>query len=120
MEEAAKILKLKAARYETLLGIKLLPRRRYVPRTQRYFPTPQMYDFYAAYENRNHQCEVDRSRTYPGSQEKPDFFFNGLSADGFDYVVKSSGCRTGRPVHLYLKVKYDLDPRRTRKKVGPS
>jgi len=81
MEEAAKILKLKAARYETLLGIKLLARRRYVPRSPALLST-QMYDSYAATKPKPSM----RRWTAPGhiiqgARKSRTFFFNGLSAD---------------------------------------
>jgi len=116
MEEAARILKLKAARYETLLGIKLLASPQvYAEKPSVYFPT-QMYDSYAAYETETINAEVDRSRhIIQGARKSRTFFFNALSADGFDYVVNPVVVEPVVQFTLYLKVKYDLDPRRPRK-----
>ena len=116
LEEAAKILKLKAARYETLLGIKLLPSPQvYAEKPSIYYPT-QMYDSYAAYETETINAEVDRSRhIIQGARKSRTFFFNALSADGFDYVVNPVVVEPVVQFTLYLKAKYDLDHRTTRK-----
>ena len=116
MEEAAKILKLKAARYEALLGIKLLsPPQLYAEKPSIYFPT-QMYDSYAAYETETINADLDRSRhIIQGARKSRTFFFNALSADGFDYVNNPVVTEPVVQFTLYLKVKYDLEPRKTRK-----
>jgi uncharacterized protein YggE len=108
-EEAAKVIKDKAARYEQLLNINLQPPAQlYAERPSTYFPT-ELYDSYVAAESE----EV--SNDYYGqkyiiqkARKSRTFFFNALTANGFDYVVNPVVIEPMVQFTLYLKVKYEI------------
>lgn len=112
-EEAAEIIKLKSARHEKLLGIKLLPSPQvYAEKPSIYYPT-EMYEAYTAYEAER----VDRNQYRPkyvvqDLRKSRTFFYNPLTADGFDRVINPVVIEPVIQFTLYLKVKYDLEPRR--------
>ncbi len=112
MEEAARIIKLKAARYEKLLDIKLLPPAQvYAEKPSIYFPTG-MYDSYAAYESESISDDDDDNKqkyTVQHARKSRTFFFNALNADGFDYVVSPVVTEPVVQFTLYLKVKYEIE-----------
>ena len=84
-EEAAAVVKAKAARYERLLGIKLraVPQV-YAERSSAYFPT-EMYDSYIAGESEAVSGGPGRSPpTVQSLRKSRTFYFNPLNADGFD------------------------------------
>ena len=111
MEEAARIIKQKAARYEKLLDIKLQgPGQVYAEKPSIYFPT-EMYDSYTAYESESIDPDYYR-RQYivQRARKSTTFFFNGLSADGFDYVINQVVIEPVVQFTLYLKVKYEMGP----------
>jgi uncharacterized protein YggE len=110
MEEAAKIIKQKEARYEKLLGIRLQsPAQVYAEKTSIYFPT-EMYDSYTAYESEEISSDYYRQRyTVQGARKSRTFFFNALNADGFDYVINPIVIEPVVQFTLYLKIKYELE-----------
>jgi len=112
MEEASRIIKQKAAKYEQLLGVKLdSPVRIYAEKPSIYFPN-EMYDSYVAQESESlaNAYERDRSRyAVQGARKSRTFFFNPLSADGFDYVVNPVVVEPVVQFTLYLKVMYGSD-----------
>ena len=109
MEEAARIIKLKAARYEKLLGLKLQPLPQvYAEKPSVYFPA-EMYDSYTAQESEEMSSDSDRQRyTIQGARKSRTFFFNALNADGFDSVINPVVIEPVVQYTLYLKVKYEL------------
>lgn len=110
MEEAARIVKQKAARYEKLLDVKLLPPAQiYAEKPSIYYPT-EMYDSYTAYESEDVTSYVDRDRyTVQRARKSRTFFFNALNADGFDYVVDPVVIEPVVQFTLFLKVKYEIE-----------
>ena len=112
MEEAAKVLEEKAARYARLLGVKFRgPGQVYAERPSVYYPT-EMYDSFAAFEaedledddyGKNDRVTVHRAR------KSRTFFFNPLNSDGFDRVFNPVVIEPVVQFTLYLKVRYDLD-----------
>ena len=110
MEEAARIVKLKAARYEKLLDVKLLhPAQVYAERPSIYFPT-EMYDSYTAYESEEIGSNYYREKyTVQGARKSRTFFFNPLNADGFDYVMNPVVIEPVVQFTLYLRVKYEIE-----------
>jgi uncharacterized protein YggE len=110
VEEAAKIIKQKEARYEKLLGIRFQsPAQVYAERPSIYFPT-EMYDSYTAYESEEISSDYYRQRyTVQGARKSRTFFFNALNADGFDYVMNPVVIEPVVQFTLYLKVKYDIE-----------
>lgn len=110
MEEAAKVISHKAARYEKLSGIKLLPPAQvYVERPSIYYPT-DMYDSYVATESEEISSDYYRQRyTIQGARKSRTFFFNPLNADGFDYVINPVVIEPVVQFTLYLKVKYEVE-----------
>ena len=114
-EEAARIVKQKAARYETLLGIKLLPPAQiYAERPSIYYPT-ELYDSYTAYESESVSSYSYRDReryTIQNARKARTFFFNALNADGFDTVVNPVVTEPVVQFTYYLKVKYEIEQAR--------
>ena len=111
MDDAAQVIKQKAAMYEKLLGIKLQPPLQvYAEKPSIYFPT-EMYDSYAASESEEMSSDSDRQKyTIQGARKSRTFFFNGLSADGFDHVTNPVVIEPVVQFTLYLKVKYEIEP----------
>lgn len=111
MEEAAHVVKQKAARYERLLGIQLQPPAQvYAERHSIYYPT-EMYDSYTAYESEDVSPDFYRERyTVQSARKSRTFFFNPLNADGFDAVVNPVVLEPVVQFTLYLKVKYEIEP----------
>jgi uncharacterized protein YggE len=115
MEEAAKVIKQKAAEYELLLGIRLLPPAQvYASKPSIYFPT-EMYDSYTAYESEEISDNNDRQKyAVQGARKSRTFFFNALDADGFDKVVNPVVIEPVVQFTLYLKVKYEIEQTKTK------
>lgn len=107
-EEAARIIKQKAAKHESQLGIKLrAPVQVHAEKPSIYFPTT-MYDSYTAYESENVNPRYDRDRfTIHEARKSRTFFFNALSADGFDYVINPIVIEPVVQFTLYLRVRYE-------------
>src|SRR6185369_8907650 len=111
MDDAAQVIKQKAAMYEKLLGIKLQPPVQvYVERPSIYFPT-ELYDSYTASESEEmNSGDSDRQKyTIQGARKSRTFFFNGLNADGFDHVTNPVIIEPVVQFTLYLKVKYEIE-----------
>ncbi len=111
MGEATKIIEQKVARYNKLLGIKLLPPAQVfaeIPAV--YYPT-EMYDSYTAAETEHIDGPPDRQRfTVQLARKGTTFVFNGLSGDGFDQVINPVVIEPVVQFTLYLKVKYEVEP----------
>ena len=111
-EEAARIVKQKTTRYETLLGTKLLPPAQiYAERPSIYYPT-ELYDSYTAYESESvsNYSYRDRDRyTVQNARKARTFFFNALNADGFDTVINPVVTEPVVQFTYYLKVKYEIE-----------
>ena len=111
-EEAARIVKEKAARHERLLDVKFRrPPQIYAERPSIYFPT-EMYDSYTAAESENiNQPYYDRQQvTVQNARKSRTFYFNPLDADNFDLVLNPVVLEPVVQFTYYLKVKYDLEP----------
>jgi uncharacterized protein YggE len=110
MDEAAIIIKQKAARDEKLLGIKLLaPAQIYAEKPSIYYPT-EMYDSYSAYESEEISSDYYREKyTVQNARKSRTFFFNALNADGFDVVINPVVIEPVVQFTLYLKVKYEIE-----------
>lgn len=113
--EAAEILKRKSAEYEKLLGIKFLPQPQvYAEKPGIYYPA-DLYDTYTAFEAEQMDRDQYRSKyAIQGARKSRTFYFNGLNADSFDRVINPVLLEPMVQFTLYLKVKYDLEPRRGR------
>lgn len=111
MVEASKIIEQKVARYNKLLGIKLVPPAQVfaeIPAV--YYPT-EMYDSYTAAESEQIDGAPDRQRfTVQRARKGTTFVFNGLSGDGFDQVINPVVIEPVVQFTLYLKVKYEVEP----------
>jgi uncharacterized protein YggE len=110
MEEAARVVRHKAARYEKLFSVKLSGAPQiYAERPSIHYPT-ELYDSYTAYEAENVDYGYDRNRhTVQRARKSRTFFFNPLTADGFDSVVNPVVLEPVVQFTLYLKVRYDLE-----------
>jgi uncharacterized protein YggE len=109
MEKAARLVKQKAKRYESLLGIRLgLPAQIYAVKPALYFPT-EMYDSYTAAESENINANYYRQKyIIQGARKSQTFFYNALDAKGFDYVINPVVLAPVVQATLYLKVKYAI------------
>ena len=114
MDEAAKIIEQKAARYQRLLSIRLYPPMQvYAEKPSIYYPT-EMYDSYSAYESEDIEQNSDTLRqryTVKNARKSRTFFFNPLDADGFDMVINPVVIEPVVQFTLYLKVKYEVEQR---------
>jgi hypothetical protein len=110
MDEAARVIKQKAARYEKLLDIKLVPPAQiYAEKPSIYYPT-EMYDSYTAYESEEVSSDYYREKyTIQHARKSRTFFFNPLNADGFDTVINPVVIEPVVQFTLYLKVKYEIE-----------
>jgi uncharacterized protein YggE len=110
MEEAARIIKRKAAAYDQLFGIALLsPPQVYANKPSVYYPH-EMYEQYTAYEAE----QVDRmfyqsKYTTQNLRKTHTFYFNALDANEFDTVINPVVVEPVVQFTLYLKLKYDID-----------
>jgi uncharacterized protein YggE len=111
MEEAARVVKRKRGRYESLLGIKLEAAGQvYAERSAAYYPA-EMYDAYTAFEAESVGADAYRQRYVVQSARKSrTFYFNGLDADGFDAVVNADVLEPSVQFTLYLKLRYAIAP----------
>jgi uncharacterized protein YggE len=110
MEEGARVIKQKAAEFEKLLGVRLLPPAQvYAARPGVYFPT-EMYDSYTAYESEDISDNNERQKyAVQGARKSRTFFFNALDADGFDQVINPVVIEPVVQFTLYLKVRYEIE-----------
>lgn len=112
MDEAAKVIEAKTARYQRLMGIRLRPPAQvYAERPSIYYPT-EMYDSYSAYESEDIEQDEDQLKqkyTIKNARKSRTFFFNPLDADGFDAVINPVVIEPVVQFTLYLKVKYEVE-----------
>lgn len=122
-EEAARIVREKAARHERLLGVKFQrPPQVFTERPSVYFPI-EMYDSYTAAESENiSQPYYDRQQPFAvqSARKSRTFFFNALTADNFDLVIEPVVLEPVVQFTYYLKVKYDLEPPKPAAKPAPT
>jgi uncharacterized protein YggE len=109
-EEAARVLKLKASRFQKLLGIKLVPPLQvYAEKFAIHYPT-ELYDSYTAAESESMSNAVYRQNyTTQLARKSRTFYFNGLDSDGFDDVINPAHHEPVVQCTLYLKVKYEVE-----------
>ena len=110
MEEAARVIKQKANRYERLFGIHLgLPAQVYAEKPNIYFPA-EMYDSYTAAESEKIDVNYYRQKyIVQGARKSQTFFYNALDAKGFDEVINPIVLAPVVQFTLYLKVKYAIE-----------
>jgi uncharacterized protein YggE len=109
MEEASRIIKRKASRYEKLLDIKLQPPAQVIAEKSSVYHPTAMYDSYTAFETEHVSVPANRDRlTTQTARKSRTFFFNGLDADGFDVVVNPVVIEPVVQFTIYLKVKYEV------------
>jgi len=113
MSDAAQVIKQKAAMYETLLGIRLQPPVQVFAERPGMYSPAEMYDSYTASESEEMSGDSDRQKyTIQGARKSRTFFFNALSADGFDHVTNPIVIEPVVQFTLYLKVKYEIEPKK--------
>ncbi len=111
MDEAAGVIKRKADSYTKLFDVKFRGGAQvYAEKYSAYYPT-EMYDSYVAAESENvSQNYFDRQRvTVQSARKSRTFFFNPLSADGFDLVFEPVVIEPVVQFTLYLKMKYEIE-----------
>ncbi len=115
MKEAAQVIKQKAARYESLLEIKLQPPAQvFAERSAIYYPS-ELYDSYTAFESEAMGSPSLRQKyTIQTARKSQTFFFNGLDADGFDLVIEPVIVEPVVQCTLFLKVKYEIEQTKAR------
>lgn len=108
MEEASRIVKQKAERFEKLLGLKLHgPAQVYAERPSVYYPS-EMYDSYQAFETEDVNSGYYRQKfVTQGARKSRTFYFNALNGKGFDTVINPVVIEPVVQFTLYLKVRYD-------------
>jgi uncharacterized protein YggE len=109
MEEAARIVKQKAARYERLFAIHLQsPAQLYAEKPSIYYPT-EMYDAYTAFEAEDLNANDYRQKyVIQNARKSRTFFFNALNGKTFDTVVNPVVTEPIVQFTLYLKMKYAI------------
>jgi uncharacterized protein YggE len=109
-EEAARVLKQKTSRYQKLMGIALVPPLQvYAEKFAIHYPA-ELYDNSTAAESESMSNAVYRQNfTTQLARKNRTFYFNGLSADGFDDVITPAYNEPVVQCTLYLKVKYEVD-----------
>lgn len=109
-EAAAEVIKAKRARHDKLLGVRLRPVPQVIAdRSSAYFPT-EMYDSYVAGETEAVAGGIDRNQTTVQSLRKNrTFYYNPLTADGFDRVIDPVVLAPVVQFTLYLKLRYEID-----------
>ncbi len=114
MEEAAKVIKRKSARYEKLLGIKLQPPGQVFAEKRATYNPPEMYDSYTAAESETIGGPNRQNYTIQSARKGRTSVFNGLDGDGFDAVVNPVIIEPVVQYTLHLKVKYEVEPLKAR------
>jgi uncharacterized protein YggE len=110
MEEAARVVRRKAARYEKLFNVRLTGAPQvYAERPSIHYPT-ELYDSYTAYEAENVDYGFRDRQTVQRARKSRTFFFNPLTPDGFDAVLNPVVLEPVVQFTLFLKVKYELEP----------
>lgn len=113
IEEAARIIHAKAARHEKLLGIKLAPAPQVnVEKTSVYYPT-EMYDSYVAQETEHIDPPFERGKYFiQGARKSHTFYYNPLTANGFDAVVQPLISEPVVQFTVYVRVRFDMVPKK--------
>lgn len=111
MEEAAGVIERKTEVYKELFGITLAsPPQVYANKSSVYYPS-EMYDAYTAYEAE----QVNQPRgTVQNLRKTRTFYFNPLTANGFDTVINPVVTEPVVQFTLYLKLKYDLELKKSK------
>jgi uncharacterized protein YggE len=110
MDEAARVVKEKSARYDKLLGVKLRPPGQVIAeRPSTYYPT-RMYDTYTAFEAETIGYAERQKLNVQSARKSRTFYYNALDGDGFDAVVDPVVLEPVVQFTLYLKVKYEVEP----------
>lgn len=119
VEEAARVIKIKAARHEKLLGIKFAPTPQvHVEKSSTYYPT-EMYDSYAAHEAERVE-PIDRGKyIVHGIRKDRTFYYNPLTPAGFDTVINPIISEPVVQYTFYLRLKYEIDPVKVKSHPNP-
>lgn len=109
IEEAARIIKAKAARHEKLVGIKLAQTPQlHVERTSIYYPT-EMYDSYVAQESERVDSPFERGQfLVQGARKGRTFYYNPLTANGFDAVINPVITEPVVQFTTYVRLQYEI------------
>lgn len=117
LDEAASIIKRKAAAYDQLFGIALSsPPQVCAHKPNIYYPS-EMYEAYAAYESQ--RASFPSRDAVQDLRKTHTFYFNPLNANGFDRVINPVVTEPVVQFTLYLKLKYDIDAKKSRREGPP-
>jgi uncharacterized protein YggE len=108
MVEAARIIKAKTERQQTLFGIKqTVAPRIVVDKPSIYYPTA-LYDSYSAFESETIRNRFDNERiTVQEARKSKTFYFNPLDGKMFDTVINPVIIEPVVQFTAYVKVKYE-------------
>ncbi len=112
--ETARVLQLKAARFEQFLGVKLTqPPQIYVDKTSIYYPN-EMYDSYVAQESEHIELPYgERERlSVQKARKGRTFYYNPLTANGFDSVVNPIVSEPVVQFTAYVRVRFEIAPKK--------
>ena len=115
LEEAAAIIKRKAAAYNQLFGIALAsPPQVYANKPSVYCPS-ELYDAYTAFESeRVDRASFQSKYAIQDLRKGRTFYFNALNANGFDTAINPVVVEPVVQFTLYLKMKYDIDLKKSK------
>jgi uncharacterized protein YggE len=112
-EIASEVIKTKVLRQQRLLGVKLKAVPQVIADRQSVYHPTEMYDSYAAAETEAVSSAFDRNQVSVQTLRKSrTFYYNPLTADGFDRVIEPIILEPVVQFTLYLKVKYELEDKR--------
>jgi uncharacterized protein YggE len=116
MEEAASVIKRKAAAYDKLFGIVLSsPPQVYANKPSVYYPS-EMYETYTASESERFDRALFQSKyAIQDLRKSRTFYFNALNANGFDTVINPVVTEPVVQFTLFLQLKYDIDLKKSKR-----
>ena len=120
LEEAAAVIKKKAADYERLFGVALAAAPQvYAHKPGTYFPS-EMYDNYTAFEGERVDRPFYQSKyVIQDLRKNRTFYFNPLSPGGYDRVINPVIVEPVVQFTLYLKLRYDIDLKKSKRDGRP-
>jgi hypothetical protein len=109
-EEGARIIKEKAGRYDSLLGLKFRSQLQITQEAYNtLFPT-ESYDSYTAFETgRVSDSNINGRNRVKEARKNETFFFNAQDAGNFDSIINPVVIEPVVQFSLYLQIKYLFD-----------
>lgn len=111
LEEGARIVREKAARYGKLFGLKFRSQIQiYTEKYGAHYPT-ELYDSYTAFESGNVRPNYYNNQRYQvvEARKSKNSFFNAQDGGDFDYVINPVVIEPVVQFTLYLRVRHEID-----------